>query len=159
MLTHIDQENQPQMVDVSHKDESKREAVASGIVNIGEAIMQELTHGEIQSKKGPVFATAIIAATMAVKKTSDLIPFCHPLMLEKIKIEITPMDKERLKILCAVSCSGKTGVEMEALTGVHAAALTIHDMCKAMSPDIRVEDISLQKKTGGKQDYSRSEKK
>jgi cyclic pyranopterin phosphate synthase len=153
MLTHLDIDNRPQMVDVSDKKETEREATACGVVKLGEKIMQELTGGEIQSKKGPVFATAIIAGTMAVKKCHELIPFCHPIMLEKIKINIQPLDHERLEIKCTVGCKGKTGVEMEALTGVHVAALTIHDMCKAMSPAIAVENIHLQKKTGGKADY------
>ena len=153
MLSHVDEENRPQMVDVGQKKESQREATAYGIIKVGKAIMDELTLGEIQSKKGPVLSTAIIAGTMAVKKCHELIPFCHPLILEKIKINITPLDTERFEILCIVGCFGKTGVEMEALTGVHVAALTIHDMCKALSPAITVEDIHLLKKTGGKKDY------
>lgn len=159
MLTHIDKENRPQMVDVSQKVETFREAIATGIIHVGKAIMSELTNGDIQSKKGPVFATAIIAGTMGVKKASELIPFCHPLIIEKIKIDIFPLDDERIKVECLVGCFGKTGVEMEALTGVHVSSLTIHDMCKAMSPDIRIEDISLQKKTGGKSDFTRQEAK
>lgn len=155
MLTHIDKENRPQMVDVSDKIVTSREAVAAGIVRIGERIMQELLDGDIKTKKGPVFTTAIIAATMAVKKTHELIPFCHPLILEKINVEVKKLDSERLEVICTVSCTGKTGVEMEALTGVHVAALTIHDMCKAMSPEITVEDIRLLKKTGGKKDFER----
>lgn len=153
MLTHIDQDNRPQMVDVSNKEVTSRTAIAAGIIWLGETIMKELESGDIKTKKGPVFATATIAATMAVKKTHELIPFCHPLMLEKINIEINPLDQERLEIKCQVSCTGKTGVEMEALTGVHIAALTIHDMCKAMSPQIKVEEIRVIKKTGGKSDY------
>jgi len=153
MLSHVDEENRPQMVDVGQKRESQREATAYGIVRVGKAIMEELSHGEIHSKKGPVLSTAIIAGTMAVKKCHELIPFCHPLILEKIKININPLDTERFEIFCTVACSGKTGVEMEALTGVHIAALTIHDMCKALSPAITVEDIHLLKKTGGKKDY------
>lgn len=153
MLTHLDNENRPQMVDVSDKKETEREATAYGVVKLGDKIMQELSLGEIQSKKGPVFATAIIAGTMAVKKCHELIPFCHPIMIEKIKITVEPLDQERLEIKCTVGCRGKTGVEMEALTGVHVAALTIHDMCKAMSPAIVVENIHLLKKTGGKADY------
>ncbi len=159
MLTHIDKDNRPQMVDVSDKEITAREAVARGSVRIGKEIMLELVSGDIQTKKGPVFATAIIAATMAVKKTHELIPFCHPLILEKINVVITPIDSERLEITCQVSCTGKTGVEMEALTGVHVAALTIHDMCKAMSPDITVENVSLLKKTGGKKDFIKTETK
>lgn len=153
MLTHIDNENRPQMVNVAEKEVTFREAIATGTVLIGEKIMQELVHGDIKTKKGPVLSTAIVAATMAVKKTSELIPFCHPLILERINVEIHPIDAERLKVVCRVSCTGKTGVEMEALTGVHVAALTIHDMCKAMSPDILVENIRLIKKTGGKKDF------
>lgn len=156
MLTHINKDNRPQMVDVSDKEVTTRVAVAGGIVWIGEKIMQELVSGDIKTKKGPVFATAIIAATMAVKKTHELIPFCHPLIIEKINVEITPLDSTRLEITCQVSCTGKTGVEMEALTGVHVAALTIHDMCKAMSPEITVENIRLLKKTGGKSDFARA---
>ena len=156
MLTHIDKDNRPQMVDVSDKEVTSREALATGTVRIGKKIMQELVQGDIKTKKGPVFATAIIAATMAVKKTHELIPFCHPLILEKINVEITLVDSERLRIVCQVSCTGKTGVEMEALTGVHVAALTIHDMCKAMSPEIIVENIHLLHKTGGKKDFTRA---
>lgn len=153
MLTHLDKENRPQMVDVSEKSETVRVATASGVVKLGESIMKELAGGEIQSKKGPVFATAIIAGTMAVKKCHELIPFCHPIMLERINISVEVLDQESLEIKCTVGCRGKTGVEMEALTGVHIAALTIHDMCKALSPAIVVEKIHLLKKTGGKSDY------
>lgn len=156
MLTHINKDNRPQMVDVSDKEVTTRVAVAGGTVWIGEKIMQELVSGDVKTKKGPVFATAIIAATMAVKKTHEFIPFCHPLIIEKINVEITPLDSARLEITCQVSCTGKTGVEMEALTGVHVAALTIHDMCKAMSPEITVENIRLLKKTGGKSDFARA---
>lgn len=155
MLTHIDDQNRPQMVDVSRKGETYREAVATGIIHVGESIMSELKDGDIASKKGPVFATAIIAATMAVKKTHEFIPFCHPVMIENIKVNIAPLDQERLEVRCLVSCSGKTGVEMEALTGVHVAALTIHDMCKAMNPAIKAEEIFLLKKTGGKKEFER----
>lgn len=153
MLTHLDKENRPQMVDVSGKIISQREATATGVIWLGDKIMSELQGGEIQVKKGPVFATAIIAGTMAVKKCHELIPFCHPLQLDKILIKIRPVDNERLEISCQVGCLAKTGVEMEALTGVHVAALTVHDMCKAMSPAITVENIRLIRKTGGKSDY------
>jgi cyclic pyranopterin phosphate synthase len=153
MLTHIDEKNQPQMVDVSSKNETVRRASACGIVRIGKEIMNELTNGDIQTKKGPVFTTAIIAGTMAVKKCHELIPFCHQLNLEKIHITILPVNEDCLEIRCHVTYFGKTGVEMEALTGVHVAALTIHDMCKAMSQDITIEKIRVIKKTGGKKDY------
>lgn len=157
MLTHINPDNKPQMVDVSDKSISTRVATAAGTVHVGEKIMQELLDGDIKTKKGPVFATAIIAGTMAVKKTHELIPFCHPLILEKINLEVTVLDHERLGITCTVACTAKTGVEMEALTGVHVAALTIHDMCKAMSPEIKVENIQLMQKTGGKKDFNRGQ--
>ena len=153
MLSHVDINNNPQMVDITEKKSTQREASASGIVFLGRDILKYISLGEIQMKKGPVFSTAIVAATMAVKKTSDLIPFCHPIPLENIKIEIKPLDEERVMISCLVGCYGKTGVEMEALTGVHIAALTIHDMCKAMNPSIQVESIKLTHKSGGKTDY------
>ena len=153
MFTHLDNDNRPQMVDVTGKIISQREATASGVIWLGDKIMSELLGGEIQVKKGPVFATAIIAGTMAVKKCHELIPFCHPLQLDKILIKISPVDNERLEIICQVGCLAKTGVEMEALTGVHVTALTVHDMCKAMSPSITVESIRLVKKSGGKSDY------
>ncbi|MGE3608321.1 MAG: cyclic pyranopterin monophosphate synthase MoaC [Bacteriovoracaceae bacterium] len=153
MLTHVNSDNRPQMVDVSEKNETQREAMAVGIIYIGKDVMCELNGGDIKSKKGPVFATAIIAATMAIKRCHELIPFCHPLILEKISVDIKPIDDERLEMSSLVSCFGKTGVEMEALTGIHIAALTIHDMCKAMNPGICTERIYLKKKSGGKQDY------
>lgn len=157
MLTHVDQNNNPSMVDVSDKNITKREAVARGYVNLGENILSHLVSGDITTKKGPVFSTAIIAATMAVKKTSDIIPFCHPINLENIKISISPIDQARVEILVTVACEGKTGVEMEALAGVHVAALTIHDMCKAMGQHITVENICLLKKTGGKTNFIRED--
>lgn len=153
MFTHLDAENSPSMVDISDKAVAHRVARAKGLVRVGAEIMRELESGEIITKKGPVFATAIIAGTMAVKKTHELIPFCHQLQLEKIKFDIVPVDENCLEITCEVSCTGKTGVEMEALTGVHIAALTVHDMCKSMSPAIMVEQIRLVMKTGGKSDY------
>lgn len=155
MLTHINEDNRPQMVDISQKEMTIRKAIASGTMRIGEKIMQELNGQDIYTKKGPVFATAIIAATMAVKKTHEIIPFCHALMLEEIKIDIIPKGRDCLEINCHITCFGKTGVEMEALTGVHVAALTIYDMCKAMGQEIVVENIRLLKKSGGKLNFKR----
>ncbi|SHJ43457.1 cyclic pyranopterin phosphate synthase [Rubritalea squalenifaciens DSM 18772] len=156
MLSHIDPENnQPGMVDVSSKAITQREATAESIVILGEEIMAELVGDDIQTKKGPVFQTAIIAGTMAVKKTSDLIPLCHPLPLEKCKFSIAPLpEQQAVRITCTCLVSGKTGVEMEALTGASVAALTIYDMCKAMSHDITINQTRLVKKTGGKSDYA-----
>jgi cyclic pyranopterin phosphate synthase len=155
VLTHINKENQPQMVNINQKEITIRNASASSIINIGTNVLLNLTSGDIQTKKGPVFATAIIAGTMAVKKTHELIPFCHPILVEDIKIEIKILDQTRLKVECTVSCSGKTGVEMEALTGVHVTCLTIHDMCKSMNSEITVEKIGLVSKTGGKKDFKK----
>lgn len=147
---------QPRMVDVGHKDPSKRTAVASCEVVLGEDIMGNLLGGkELKTKKGPVFQTAIIAGTMGVKKTSELIPLCHPLLLEKIDIKVEPSSKDTVTITCSVSLSGKTGVEMEALTGATVTALTIYDMCKGFSHDITIKETKLLKKTGGKSDFER----
>ncbi len=153
-LSHIDElTNQPTMVNVGIKQPTQRQAIAQSIVHVGEEIMALLQNGDIQTKKGPVFYTSIIAGTMAVKKTSDLIPLCHPLPVDAIKFDITT-DTEEITISCAVSVFAKTGVEMEALTGASIAALTIYDMCKAMSHDMVIKETKLIKKTGGKSDYN-----
>ena len=154
-FSHIDAaSNQPAMVDVSDKAVTKRTATARSIVVLGEAIMQHFTGDDIQSKKGPVFQTAIIAGTMAVKKTSELIPFCHPIGLESCKFNIYINEEREVVIECTASITAKTGVEMEALTGATVAALTVYDMCKALSPDIIIRETRLIRKTGGKSDYS-----
>ena len=153
-LSHVDSNNQPTMVDVSDKKISQRTAVAMAIVILGNEIMAELKGGDINLKKGPVFQTAIIAGTMAAKKTWDLIPFCHPLNIEKCKITISPVDDQSVEIICTTGLSDKTGVEMEALTGATVAALTIYDMCKAMSKSIVISEVKLVEKKGGKSDYS-----
>jgi cyclic pyranopterin phosphate synthase len=153
MFTHVDSNNNPAMVNVSEKISSKRSAHARGFIVVTEDVMAQLINGDIQTKKGPVFHTAIIAATMAVKKTSELIPFCHPLLIEGCKLQITPIiDQNSIQIDCTVDITGKTGVEMEALTGVSVAALTIYDMCKAISQQMTISEIKLIKKTGGKSD-------
>ncbi len=144
------------MVDVSSKGVSIRQARAQAIVRLGKTIMSELNNGELVSKKGPVFATSIIAGTMAAKKTSELIPFCHPVALESIKIDIKAIDKTSIIIVSDVKTSHKTGVEMEALVAVNIAALTVYDMTKAMSQEIEITESYLLAKTGGKTDYKRS---
>ena len=154
-FSHIDDTNQPSMVDISGKSPNHRTAVAQSVVQLTESIWDQLHKGEIHSKKGPVFQTAILAGIMAAKKTSDLIPLCHPLPLNNCKITIDPIDNQQVKILCSVSTDHKTGVEMEALTGASVAALTLYDMCKALSHDIRILEICLLSKTGGKRDFSR----
>lgn len=155
--THIDEKNRPTMVDVSAKQRSQRIAVARGVVVLGTEILQMLDNHDIATAKGPVFQTAIIAGTQGAKKTADLIPFCHNLLIESIKLNISVLDTERVEVLCTVKCEGKTGVEMEALTGVSTAALCIYDMCKAMSHDIEIGEITLLKKSGGKSDYSKND--
>ena len=155
-LSHIDEKNRPTMVDVSEKTATDREAHARAVVELPAEVVVALDGDEIATKKGPVFATAIIAGVMAAKKTHELIPFCHPLGLEKCKITIDVED-QRAIINCRCKVHHKTGVEMEALTGASVAALTIYDMCKAMSHDIVIGEIRLISKTGGKQDFHRDE--
>lgn len=154
-FTHLDKAQHPTMVDVSDKAATERTAIAEGFVYLGTEIMQAFQDAGWSSKKGPIIDTAIIAGTMAAKKTSELIPFCHPLNLKSIKIQIEPVDEARLRIEARVKVLDQTGVEMEALTAVSGAALTIYDMCKAASKDIVIESTRLVKKTGGKSDYNR----
>ncbi|GEO09586.1 cyclic pyranopterin monophosphate synthase MoaC [Segetibacter aerophilus] len=158
IFTHLDQATgNPAMVDVGDKQVTKRIAKAQSIVVLGNEIMQHFTGSDIQTKKGPVFQTAIIAGTMAAKKTADLIPLCHPLPLENCKIEININDQKEVVINCTASVTSKTGVEMEALTGASVAALTIYDMCKAFSHDIVIKETRLIEKTGGKSDFRRDQ--
>jgi cyclic pyranopterin phosphate synthase len=152
-LSHIDKNNNPTMVDISNKSISKRSATASCKVVIPEEVIHCFRDGDVKTKKGPVIQTAIIAATMAVKNTSKLIPFCHPIEIEKCNITIDLIDNN-FQIQCEVSNSGKTGVEMEALTGANIAALTIYDMCKALSHQMIITECKLEKKTGGKRDVN-----
>ena len=148
-LTHIDQNNQPGMVDVSSKDSTRRTASAQSVIDVGTEVMALLQDGDIQSKKGPVFHTAIIAGTMACKKTSDLIPFCHPLPLDSAKFTIEATSDTEVTITCTCVTTGKTGIEMEALAGASGAALTIYDMCKAVSKEMIIRETKLLTKTGG----------
>ena len=140
------------MVDVGAKTISKRTAKARSIVVLGDAILQHLDGGDIQTRKGPVFQTARIAGTMAAKRTDDLIPLCHSLGLDGCSFAIQAVGAEVI-IECTVSTEGKTGVEMEALVGASVAALTIYDMCKALSHDIVIRETRLLEKTGGKRDF------
>ena len=155
-LSHIDEHNRPTMVDVSAKDATDRKACARTIVHLPDVVAAAIDGDEIRSKKGPVFATAIIAGVMAAKKTHELIPFCHPLGLDNCDVTIS-VDASDLIILCRCKVHHKTGVEMEALTGASVAALTIYDMCKALSHDIVIGETRLIAKTGGKQDFQHSE--
>ena len=142
------------MVDVSDKQESKRAAHAVAIVTLPAEVASQISGDEIETKKGPVFATAIIAGVMAAKKTHELIPFCHPLGLDSCKIAIT-MNGNDAVIDCRCKVTHKTGVEMEALTGASIAALTVYDMLKGLSHDIVIRDTRLVSKTGGKRDFQR----
>ena len=153
-LTHIDADNRPTMVDVSDKQASRRAAHAVAIVSLPAEVASQISGDEIETKKGPVFATAIIAGVMAAKKTHELIPFCHPLGLDSCKIAIA-MNGNDAVIDCRCKVTHKTGVEMEALTGASVAALTVYDMLKGLSHDIVIRDTRLVSKTGGKRDFQR----
>jgi cyclic pyranopterin monophosphate synthase len=152
-FTHLDVNGNPSMVDVSEKSVTKRTATARCIVEVDNDIMAKFVGEDILTKKGPVFQTAIIAGVMAAKKTGDLIPLCHPLGLENCQISIKVIGTNEIEILCMASLSGKTGIEMEALIGASVAALTIYDMCKAMSHNILIKETRLIEKTGGKKDF------
>ncbi len=151
-FTHLDNKNQPKMVNVGNKKVTKRIAIAKAKIFLGKEIISLFKEDELTTKKGPVFQTAIIAGIQAVKKTSELIPMCHPLIINGIDINIEIMDNENIEILCTVEIDGKTGVEMEALTGASVAALTVYDMCKAISQKMIIKNTRLIKKTGGKSD-------
>lgn len=142
------------MVDVSDKKVTRRVAKAQAVVFLGKEILSRMKGDELITKKGPVFQTAIIAGVMGAKKTHELIPFCHPLGLEDCQIVIS-INKEKVIIDSTAVITSKTGVEMEALTGASIAALTIYDMCKALSHDIVIEEVKLMEKTGGKKDFKR----
>jgi cyclic pyranopterin monophosphate synthase len=148
-LTHLDQRGLAQMVDVGGKAETLREAIARGAVHMRPSTLQMIVDGS--APKGDVLATARIAGIMAAKRTSELIPLCHPLMLSQVALEIQPgASGDSLDIEATVRTTGKTGVEMEALTAVSVAALTIYDMCKAVDRAMRITDIRLAEKRGGK---------
>jgi len=153
-FTHIGDKNQPKMVNVGDKKITKRKALAKAEMYLGEEIISLFKNEELTTKKGPVFQTAIIAGIQAVKKTSDLIPMCHPLIINGVDININITDKKNIEITCEVAIEGKTGVEMEALTGASVAALTVYDMCKAISQKMEIKSIALIKKTGGKSDIT-----
>ncbi len=152
-LSHIDKGNRPTMVDVSHKTATGRTAHARTMVEFPAEIASRLSGGDINTAKGPVFTTAIVAGVMAAKRTHELIPFCHPLGLDDCKITIELDEENRAVIDCRCKVHHRTGVEMEALTGASIAALTVYDMCKALSHEMTISRTRLISKTGGKQDY------
>lgn len=148
-LTHIDETGRPRMVDVTDKSDSVREATAAGEVAMQPETLALILEGKVP--KGNVLVTAQIAGTMAAKRTSDLVPFCHPLLLTGVDVRLEP-DRERsvIQITATVRTTGKTGVEMEALTAVTVAGLTIYDMCKAVDRSMRIGEVRLRHKSGGK---------
>ena len=154
-LSHIDKKNRPTMVDVSAKKPTVRQAHARAIVEFPAPVANRFAGGDIDTAKGPVFATAIIAGVMAAKRTHELIPFCHPLALDNCKISIELNQESQAVIDCRCKVHHRTGVEMEALTGASIAALTVYDMCKALSHEIVVRDTRLISKSGGKKDFHR----
>lgn len=143
------------MVDVSGKQPSHRVAVARSIVSMPPEVIAHFTDGDIKSKKGSVFQTAIIAGIMGAKKTGGLIPLCHPLGLDNCAIDIHINGQNEVVIDCTASITAKTGIELEALVGATIAALTVYDMCKALSHDIVIRETKLMSKTGGKSDFRR----
>jgi cyclic pyranopterin phosphate synthase len=143
------------MVDVGDKAVTERTACARAIVEFPPDVAARFSGGDIETAKGPVFATAIVAGVMAAKRTHELIPFCHPLGLDNCKIDIALDDDNRTVIDCTCKVHHRTGVEMEALTGATIAALTVYDMCKALSHDIVLRETRLMSKSGGKKDFVR----
>ena len=151
-FSHLNEKNNPKMVNVSDKKITKRTAIAKATMFLGEEIISHFNNDELITKKGSVFQTAIIAGIQGVKKTSEIIPMCHPLLINGVDIDIHVINSEHIEVLCEVIIEGKTGVEMEALTGVNITCLTIYDMCKSISQDIIIKEVKLVEKTGGKSD-------
>jgi len=154
-LTHLDEQNKPKMVDVSDKENTTRIATASGVIEVTPDAYEAVIANT--AKKGPVLQTAVIAAIQGAKKTSDLIPMCHPLMLTSVKTDIQELPElPGFKLTVTAKLTGKTGVEMEALTGVSVGLLTIYDMLKAIDKGMIIRDIRLEHKSGGKSgDFNR----
>jgi len=154
-LTHLNARGQPTMVDVGAKEITHRVAVAEARVRLPRAVARALRASGHRTKKGPVFDTAIVAGVQAAKRTHELIPFCHPLGIENCQLHIEQQAQE-IVVRCEVSVHHRTGVEMEALTGAAVAALTIYDMCKALSHDIVIAGVRLLAKSGGRRRFART---
>lgn len=154
-FTHLNRDGQPAIVDVGGKKITRRKAVAQAIISLPATVLEALQKDGFNTQKGSVFQIATIAGMMGAKKTGELIPLCHPLGLDHCNLEIGLSGKNEISIVCTASIEAKTGVEMEALTGASVAALTIYDMCKALSHDIVIKEIKLIEKTGGKSDFKR----
>ncbi len=151
-FSHLNKKNNPKMVNVSDKKITKRTAIAKATMFLGKEVISHFINDELITKKGPVFQTAIIAGIQGVKKTSELIPMCHPLLINGVDIDIKIIDSENIEVLCEVSIEGKTGVEMEALTGANITCLAIYDMCKSINQEMAIKEVKLLEKTGGKSD-------
>ncbi|HTX04461.1 MAG TPA: cyclic pyranopterin monophosphate synthase MoaC [Steroidobacteraceae bacterium] len=155
-LSHLDSRDRPTMVDVGSKEVTHREAIAEARVRLPRNVAEALRKAGHRTRKGPVFDTAIVSGVMAAKRTHELIPFCHPLALEHCSVEVEDRRGGEIVVRCRVTVHHRTGVEMEALTGATIAALTIYDMCKALSHDIEITGVRLLEKTGGKRPYRRA---
>ncbi|PIF03547.1 MAG: cyclic pyranopterin monophosphate synthase MoaC [Arcobacter sp.] len=157
-LTHLDNNNRPKMVDVSNKQDTTRVAIASGQISMSQEAYDAIISNT--TKKGPVLQTAVIASIMGVKKTSDIIPMCHPLLLSGINCDIEELPHlPGFKLFVTAKLNGQTGVEMEALTGVSVGLLTIYDMVKAIDKSMIISNIQLESKSGGKSgDFKRNDK-
>ena len=155
-FTHINQDGKANMVDVTNKNITERQAIAEAYIEMAPATLTLIINGN--HHKGDVFATARLAGIMAAKKTSDIIPLCHPLALTKVEVELmAEPENNRVRIQSLCKLSGKTGVEMEALTAASVAALTIYDMCKAVQKDMVISQVKLLEKTGGKSGHFKKE--
>jgi cyclic pyranopterin phosphate synthase len=155
-MNHIDESGRPVMVDVAGKASTRRSARARSIVVLPQEVLNTFQDEDFVAKKGSVVQVAIIAGIMAAKKTGELIPLCHPLGLEDCSVQIHFNESRELVIDCTAGITGKTGVEMEALVGCSIAALTVYDMCKALSHDIVIRETKLMDKKGGKNDFKRA---
>ena len=156
VLTHLDARRRPAMVDVGAKEVTQRVAVAEARIRLPRAVARALRASGHRTSKGPVFDTAILAGVMAAKRTHELIPFCHPLALENCQLDIQHERAGEIVVRCEVAVHHRTGVEMEALTGAAVAALTIYDMCKALSHDIEIASLKLRSKSGGRRPFVRA---
>ena len=156
-LSHVDADGNPRMVDVGGKRVTRREACAEARVVFPAAVADALRSQHLRSAKGAVVDTAVVAGTLAAKRTHELIPFCHPLPIEKIAFAHDWTAADTLRLRCTVAAVAKTGVEMEALVGVQVAAATVYDMCKALSHAIRIEGVAVVAKSGGRDDFDHRE--
>jgi cyclic pyranopterin monophosphate synthase len=156
-LSHLDEAGRPRMVDIGDKKVTRRSAVAEASLRFPVAVAAELRRQDMRTAKGAIADTAIVAGVMAAKRTHELIPFCHPLPLERCKVMLDWRDETVLAVTCEVAATHRTGVEMEALTGAGIAALTVYDMCKALSLDIAIDGVRLLAKHGGRRDFDRRE--